>query len=180
MWKSSRRNWPCNPSPATVSLSTLWQLFPEVWLLSDSTGSLRVHVMKHNQGRERTRNWGERISIHACPWWDLGGLCTHRQAGTSFPGLPTPAGHIDGFQELHQDKAMSHQGDAMQVPWAAELSLWCLQECTMCLQPEGKLGQLVQLRQEETFFTSSTNNWQLLVKVTAHDFLLDRSAGATH
>lgn len=94
------------PTSCNCLISTLRQLCPEAWLLSGSRGSLGVHGRKHKKGRERrTRNWGERIRVHACPWWDLGGLCTHRHARTSLPGLSTPSGHTDGFQQLHQTRA---------------------------------------------------------------------------
>lgn len=176
LWKSSRKNWPCNSSPIVKTVP---------WLLSDSRDSLWVHVIKHNQGRERrTRNWGERIRVHACPWWDIEGSCTHSQARTSLPDLSTPAGHTDGFQELHQTRphitrVMPCQCHELQT---CQCGVYKNAQCAYSHRAHSiiwKVRAAGPLRQEETFFTSSTNNWQLLVKFTAHDFLLDRTAGAT-
>lgn len=149
--------------------------------------NLREEKARQEIEGERVRITWEPDRIHACTWLSLRGLMP---AQTGKKSLPSPA-----------DPSRSHRMALRSYIRQEHTSPGSCHACTINCRPVnilftrmhnmltvrgqaesfGKLQQLVQLRQEKIFFTSSTGSWQLLVKFIAkYSFLLDRTAGAMH
>lgn len=167
--------------------------------LSVSGDSLRAHMMKHNHNLREEKEGqaieGERIRIawepdriHACTWWALGGLCMQRQERWSLPSPvnPSRAHRMAPRSYIRQEHTWPGLYHACTVNCRPVSILFTRMHNMLTVRGQaesfGKLQQLVQLRQdEEIFFTSSTDSWQPReIHSIRYGFLLDRTAGAAH
>lgn len=130
MWKSSRRYWPCNQSPAS-----LWQLCPDFFQTAETLFESTCWSIT----REEDKKLRGKIQGSCLPLVRLRGLMhTPRQARTSLPGLSTPAEHRSYIRQGHTSPGWCRASAVSSRPVTVVFT-------TMCLQPEGTQAHLESL-----------------------------------